>query len=248
YIPGPTKGFVKDIPLFSDADNATNPLLYYAAGPYLSTQSWPGAYFMEGVDYDTDWNSVDTAGAAVWGYSTDILGDVDPWLWDRGSSVNIAGYLDLTSCTEADIEDDPDLNLALLGDELINFTTATLELDGSYTLSGFKRGRRGTEWATGTHTDHDDFVLASTLIAQEEGLSEVGTELHFKAQTLAREIDGAAPIDIAYTGATLKPYAPARLDTYYDGTDLQCTIIRRPMVGGAWVGGSTIPLSENSEA
>lgn len=248
YIPGPTKGFVKDIPLLSDADNAANPLLYYAAGPYLAAQSWPGAYFMEGVDYDTDWNSVDSASGATWGYSTDALGEADPWLWDRGNTVNVSGYLDLTSCTEADIEADPDLNLALLGDELINFTTATLELDGSYTLSGFKRGRRGTEWATDSHAVNDEFVLASDLIDQEEGLSEVGTMLHFKAQTLAREIDGGAPIDIAYTGATLKPYAPARLDTYYDGTDLQCTIIRRTRVGGAWTGGSTIPLSEASEA
>jgi hypothetical protein len=249
YIPGPTKGFVKDIPLLSDADNDNNPLLYYTAGPYNSTQSWPGAYFMEGADYDTEWNAVDSSSGAEWGYSTDALGDADPWLWDRGNTVNVSGNLMLSSVTEADIDADPALNLALLGDELINFTTATLETDGSYTISGLKRGRRGTEWATGTHAANEEFVLASSLIDQEMGLSDVGDNLHFKAQTLARDIDGAPPIDLEpFTGATLKPYAPARIIWTTDGTDMFGEIIRRTRVGGSWVGGSTIPLSENSEA
>jgi len=248
YIPGPTKGFVKDIPLLSDADNNANPLLYYAAGPYLSSQAWPGAYIMEGADYDTDWAAVDSSSAADWGTSTDVLADADPWLWDRGNTVNVLGNLTLTSCTEADIEAEPTLNLALLGSELLNFTTATLEGDGSYTLSGFKRGRRGTEWATADHISGEDFVLATSLIEHEEGLSEVGTTLHFKAQTLAREIDGAAPIDIAYSGATLKPYAPARIIWATDGTDLFGEIIRRTRVGGSWTDSGVVPLSENSEA
>jgi hypothetical protein len=154
--------------------------------------------------------------------------------------------------SEADIDADPTLNLALVGStsgwEYINFTTATLNGDGSYTLSGFKRGRRGTEGMCGSHTAGDVFVLASSLDVDEMGGDDVGAAFSFKAQALGRSLDFAIAIDFNYSGATLKPYAPARLKTYYDGTDLQCTIIRRTRVGGAWVGGSTIPLAENSES
>jgi hypothetical protein len=55
-------------------------------------------------------------------------------------------------------------------------------------------------------------------------------------------------IPVDFTGATLKPYAPARLDWTTDGTDLFGEIFRRTRVGGAWTGGSAIPLSELTEA
>lgn len=252
YVPGPTKGFVKDIPLLSDADNNANPLLYYGAGPYTSAQNWPGATIYkgdaDGVDYGEDWGAVDSADASEWGYATEALGDALSTVWDRGNSVNVKGYLTLSSVTEADIDADPSLNFALLGDELLNFTTATLEADGSYTLSGFKRGRRGTEWATAIHVEGEDFVLADEMANEGVGLSDVGTDLHFKAQTFARSPEGVTAIDVGFEGKSLMPYAPARLEVVFDGSDLDCEITRRTRVGGSWVGGSTIPLSENSEA
>lgn len=252
YIPGPTKGFVKDIPLISDNDNNVNPLLYFGAGPYNSTQNWPGAYIMQsdpdGEDYDIEWSALDSSQGATWGHATDALDDANPNLWDRGNSVNVKGNLCLTSSTEAEIDTDPTLNLALLGDELLNFATATLESDGSYTLSGFKRGRRGTEWATADHAVGEDFVLAASLFNEGVGLSDVGVDEHFKVQTLGRAIDSAPAIEVDFDGRSLMPYAPARVKWTTDGTDLFGEIIRRTRVGGSWVGSSTIPLSENSEA
>jgi hypothetical protein len=72
--------------------------------------------------------------------------------------------------------------------------------------------------------------------------------MSFKIQSIGRDVDAAGAIDLTYDGNTLKPYAPASIKWIYDGTDLQGTITRRTRVGGAWIGGSTIPLSENSEA
>jgi hypothetical protein len=156
--------------------------------------------------------------------------------------------LTLTSCTEAEIDADPSLNMAVVGNEIINFATATLEGDGTYTLSKFKRGRRGTEWACSDHVAREDFVLVSTLEKDAVGLSDVGNEMLFKGQTLGRDAVSAPVIEIdPFTGATLKPYAPARLKWSTDGTDLFGEIIRRTRLGGAWVGGTTIPLAENTE-
>jgi hypothetical protein len=257
-VPGPTKGFVLDIPLPYDADNSVNPQLYYGAGSY--SISWPGAAILEG-DLDGDdyveWKSVPASEKATWGFASDALPTANPNLWDRGNTLTVNVYGTLTSSTETAINADPTINLAALrnpttGDtELINFATATLTgTNGSanvYELTGLLRGRRGTEWAM-DHEIGDEFVLIEDLMPVSQGLSEVGVDQFFKAQSYGRDPDTAQVIQVDFAGNSLKPYAPARLKVVYDGTDLDCEIIRRTRVGGTWSGGSTIPLSENSEA
>lgn len=244
YVPAPTKGFVLDIPLVRDSDNSLNPLIYYAAGKYVG--SWPGAVVYEN---GVAWNTVDSSSGATWGYATDTLPNANPWLWDRSNSVNIKLFGDsLSSATEAEIDADPTINMAYLGGELVNFATAILESDGTYTLRGLKRGRRGTEGRCGTHAAGDEFVLVTSLHASTEGLSDVGTELDFQAASLGRDPSASPVIAVDFVGNSLRPYAPARVKWTTDGTDMFGEIIRRTRVGGAWVGGTTIPMSENSEA
>lgn len=254
YVPSPTKGFVLDIPLTADADDLSVPQVHYAAGNYGSGD-WPGATIYKS-DPDADeyavWNGIDAADKAGWGYSTDTLGDADPWCWDRGNSVNITYNGTLTSSTEAAINGDPTINMAVIGTqgayEVINFVTATLESDGSYTLSGFKRGRRGTEWATGLHTTGDEFILVASLDRDGFGLSDVGSTMDFKAQTVGRDPAESMVIEVDFSGATLKPYAPAKLKLVFDGTDLDGTITRRDRLGGGGFLTTTIPQSETTEA
>jgi hypothetical protein len=253
-LPAQVQGFVIDGPLIADADNDVNSLLYTGAG------AWSGATFMgagifRGDDgtYDELFATVTTG--ATWGIAKEALGDARPWMWDRGNSVNVSLQAgSLTSVSEADIDADPSLNLIILGSpsegwEYLNFTTATLESDGTYTLSGFKRGRRGTEVQLDSHAIGDLWILASSLSHEEMGTDDVGDSLSFKAQSVGRAIDAAPAIAInPFTGGTLKPWAPASVQWAYDGTDQQGTIYRRTRVGGSWVGGATIPLSESSEA
>jgi hypothetical protein len=248
------QGFVIDGPLIADADNDVNPQLYTGAGSYANV-TFLGAGIFRGDDgtYDELFATVTTG--ATWGTANEALANMaTPWCWDRANSVNVTLQSgSLTSVSEDDINADPTLNLFALGSvdngyEYLNFTTATLESDGSYTLSGLKRGRRGTEWATGTHAIGDRWILASSLSNEELGTDSIGDNLSFKAQSIGRAIDAAVAIDIApYSGATLKPYAPARVKWVYNGTDLVGTIYRRTRVGGSWVGGSTIPVSETTE-
>lgn len=255
YIPGPSKAMVLDMPLAADAHDASTPQLYFGAGRYLASGGWPGAtLYIADADGDeyAQWNDVASADAMRWGYATDALADAYPWLWDRGNSVNIHlfGGGTLSSVTEAAIDADPTLNLARLGGEWLQFATAVLEGDGSYTLSTFKRGRRGTEGQVGAHAIGDEFVLAADLARDGIGLSEVGTSESFKGATIGRETDGAPVIAMTFAGATLKPYAPCQVRARRDPAtgDWTFTWVRRTRLGGAWVGGTTIPLSEASEA
>jgi hypothetical protein len=249
-VPLLSKGFVLDIPLLSDADEVSVPQLYLAAAPYANG-TWPGATIYQSVDgeYSEDLAGIAAGDRATWGWATDVLPDANPWVWDRGSSVNIVVQVGtLTGATEAAIDANPRLNLALLGDEIIQFTTATLEGDGSYTLSGFKRGRRGTEWACSTHAIRDVFLLLDTAEAEAMGLSDVGDSLSFKAVTGGRTEAGALQIPVTFTGATLKPYAPAHLEAVKESNgDWTITWVRRSRIGGAWVSGTTVPLGEASE-
>jgi hypothetical protein len=249
-VPLISRGHVLDIPLLQDADTSASPLLYLGASPY-ATGAWPGAtiYKQIGTEYTDELDALASSAASTWGYATEALADANPNLWDRLNSVNVriqSGTL--TGCTEADIDAQPMRNLALLGQELVNFTTATLEGDGTYTLSGFKRGRRGTEWACADHAISDVFVLLANVERNERGLSDVGTNMSFKAVTAGRSASGAFPITMApFTGASLKPYAPCHLEAELDGSDWQLSWVRRTRIGGAWTSGTTIPLSEASE-
>lgn len=250
----PTKGFVLDLPLLRDADNSVNPLLYFAASPYVAG-TWPGATMLMSLDggasYEDEWASVPSVAPATWGYAASALPAANPWLWDRGNSVTLKlQYGELVGVTEAECDANPQLNLALLGGELIQFTTATLNMDGTWTIGGFKRGRRGTEWACGTHVANEEFVLLDAAGHNAMGLSDVGSTERFKAVTVGREATSAFPIPVAFGGASLQPYAPARLRAIKDPAtgDWAISWTRRTRVGGAWTGGSAIPLSEASEA
>lgn len=254
FVPSPTKAVVMDIPYLYDSEAEINPQLHIGAGNY-GAGNWPGAIFWEAESENgtyEQWADVEPSEKAVWGYCAEALGDANPWLWDRGNTVTITvkgGAL--TSVTESDIDADPTLNQAAIGTagrwEIVNFTTANYLGDDQYAVSGFKRGRRGTEWAVELHEAGDEFWLAEDLSAEALGLSEVGTELFFRGETVGRDAALAPTINFEFEGETLKPYAPARLKWSTDGTDLFGEIIRRTRIGGAWVGGSTIPLSENSE-
>lgn len=249
-VPLISRGFVADVPLLSDGDSSVSPVVYLAAAPY-ATGAWPGATIYQAVDgeYSEEIADVASSSPATWGYTTGVLSDANPNLWDRGSSVNVRVQTGtLTGTTETVINATPLRNLCLIGRELVNFTTATLEIDGSYTLSGFKRGRRGTEWACAAHAAGDVFLLLDTAEAEALGLSEVGTNLSFKAVTNGRTADSALPVDLVpFSGASLKPYAPCHLRATASGSDWVLGWTRRTRVGGAWTSGTSIPLSEAAE-
>lgn len=248
-IPVISQTFMLDIPLLNDAHNDTNPLLYYGAGPF-SSGIWPGAEIYQAPDYDIQIASVPSNLPTTWGRTTGVLATATPAVWDRKNTVNVRlNYGTLTSATEADCNASPILNLCLVGSELLQFTTATLQGDGSYTLSGLKRGRRGTEWATSAHASGEQFCMVDSLGRVEMGASDIGDALSFKAVTVGRDIASAFPANLTYEGNTNKPYAPAHFRAVKDaGTgDWVFTWVRRSRIGYRWTGNSTVPLGESTE-
>lgn len=257
YISGPTKAYVLDIPLLTDSENTTNVLLHYGSGPYSLLHDWPGAtiFQLDSVENEYGaWEDVESSQRGNWGYAAEALPGANPWIWDERNSLNIYHKGTLVSRTKAEIDAEPSLNLAYLGGEagdgeLLNFADATLEVDGSWTISTLKRGRRGTEWAVDDHATGDLFVVANTLLTDMLGIDEIGGELTFKGQSFGRTLDGAPAFTVPIEARNLKPYAPAHFTAVKDVStgDWNFTWVRRTRVGGNWRGGSTIPLGETSE-
>lgn len=245
---GYTKGLVLDIPLATDADEGL--ITYLAAAPYSPDVPWPGAIFYRstdsGVTFDDQLGTVASNQAATMGYAMSALPDALATCWDLASAVTVQMFDgELTSATKAQVANGA--NRAVLGDEIIGFTTATLVAAHTYQLSGFIRGRRGTEWATGDHATGEPFVLLSGLPRAIMGASDVGDPLYVRPTTNGGPNCFAQTLD-PFSGASLKPYSPAHLAVEDVAGDLVATWVRRTRIGGEAVNGTTPPLGEGSEA
>jgi hypothetical protein len=249
-LAGPTRMELLDIPILQDADDG--PGIYLAALGYLS--GWSGAEVYRSDDGEVFDQLASVVTAAVVGTTTNALAAGTTTIWDRANTLNVT-LIDgsLSSASELNVLNGA--NAALVGAhgrwEVIQFETATLEADGSYTLAKLLRGRKGTEWAVGTHQAGDTFVLltSNTLGRVDKSLNDIGATRNYKAVSLGNDIAAAATIEFANQGVGLKPYAPAHANGSRNGSgDLMIKWIRRTRIGGEWRDYVDASLGEDSES
>jgi hypothetical protein len=139
-------------------------------------------------------------------------------------------------------------NLAMVGEELLQFAHAVPLGARQWRLSGLWRGRRGTEGAIGGQSAGNRFVLleAETLVTQDLSIQTVGSSARVLAQGVGDE--DAAEAEAAVTGISIVPPAPVhlRIDTLPDGS-AEVRWIRRSRLGWDWIDGVDAPLGEESE-
>ncbi len=150
-----------------------------------------------------------------------------------------------------------DTNLALIGSpstdvwELVSWRDATLN-SGVYTLSGFIRGKRGTDVFANSHAAGEFFVpvTASTLFAFRLALGQLNTAFPYKFVPPSSIPENVSAENFTGLGYDLKPYAPAQLTAVLDGSsNIDLDWERRTRVGGEGFlnGAGTVPLAEDSE-
>ena len=252
YVPVASQGFALDFPLLDDSHDWTTPQIYFASGPN-TIGNWPGSTFFKYYDgdYTVEGLTFLSSERATWGVTTNALATANAGLWDRGNTIDVtisASSGSFLSTTEAACEANPLLNLIRVGNEVIQFTTATLVSTDIWQLSGLRRGMRGTEWAMSTHAIGDSVLLLDMVKLQHFGLSDVGTSMSWKDITLGMgptgaDVDALSP----FTGATLKPYSVVDFEAAWSSNDIITTWERRTRIGGAWRSSQTVPLSEDSE-
>ena len=253
YIVGPTNTIMLDIPMLRDAD--TNVGVYVAMNGLTST-TWPGAVLFKSTDSGVTYVAgATTVNAAPTGRATTALGS---WtggnMFDEARTVNI--HLDvgtLSGTTMLDVLNGN--NAAALksgtGWEIIQYKNAVLETDGSYTLSGLLRGRKGTEWAMSGHAVGDIFVALSpswiTRVTMES--SEVGLARKWKAVTFHQELSDAVGFDFTNTSESLECYSPVHIGGGRNqNSDVIINWLPRTRIGGAWSDYSDVPLVEVSQS
>lgn len=168
--------------------------------------------------------------------------------WDRHSHIEVAllgSHMWLEGRSEAAVLQGA--NLALVGDELVQFRDVEVTSAGHVRLRTLLRGRRGTEHAVGGHIADERFVLldGSGPVAVPSSPEMVGRTL------LARAVGafdmGAAPVPLVVRGEALKPLAPAHVRLSQEGGDILVRWIRRSRAGFAWLDFVDVPLGEETE-
>jgi len=172
-----------------------------------------------------------------------------------------AGLIDRTGMIEVDLlradmelssADDIGLdggaNLALIGDELVQFSRALPVGPARWRLGGLLRGRRGTEAAIGRQQAGDRFVLldADAVATVNLPLSMLGSQ----AIILASGVGDADPVrrDVLVSGASVLPPFPAQLTARRgQAGQLVLSWARRSRLGWRWLDGVDAALAEERE-
>ena len=140
-------------------------------------------------------------------------------------------------------------NLAIVGDELIQFGRAEPIGPRRFRLARLLRGRRGTEWAAAGHAAGERFamIVRSALKPIELAHGSLGAEVRVQARGLGDGEGGPIVARIAQ-GETLRPPSPVHLTSARraDG-GLDIHWVRRSRSGWGWLDSIDTPLGETVE-
>jgi len=192
--------------------------------------------------------SIRASAGAVQGIALTALGDGQAALMDEIGSVDVAlvGDAWLESRDLGTLIDGA--NLALLGNELIQFSSAIALGEGRFRLSRLLRGRRGTEWAMGLHEPGERFVLLerAALFPLALTTAQIGARVRVTPRGLA---DGQAqPAELFITGEAMRPLSPVRLRaTILPDGRLECSWTRRSRRGWSWLDFVDAPFDSAAE-
>ena len=238
---GDTTLVLLDIPLINDTDNERGIYLTGSGGQY-----WREASIYVSLDGGSSYDLATILD------SPGTHGICDTALTELGDTVDVTlTEGELESVTIANL--DAGNNKALLGDEIIQFETASLVSGTTYTLTNLRRGLRGTEQAQTSHSIGERFILLTGSDAYLERLTNstitTGQTLYFKALTSGQSLDQVTASTLTYQGNDLKPYAPVNLGATKDEAgNITLNWTRRDRRAGERTDYANFPLSEVSES
>lgn len=198
-----------DIPILSEMDNDYG--VYFTVRRASPGMRWNGCEIFMSTSSTGEYQSIGQMNIeGNFGSSLNTLGnfDIESNDIDRFNSVIVK-----TSGTLGSISYDQLLNgenLCVLGDEVLQFQTATLAGENTYVLSNFLRARYATEQYLSSHTSGERFIMLpkndkSVGRILKESLS-VNQTLFIKAVTLGTKLSDAKAVKFINTAAGLKPY------------------------------------------
>ncbi len=248
---GPVRAVLLDIPSFRLADNDSG--IYVAV--YATFGSFRGAAVLRSTDSGTTYETVgSTAFSSRVGTLDEALPAGPSSVIDNGNvlSVTLATGA-LESITTAALYQGG--NFAAIGAdgrwEIIQFTEADQQSDGSWLLSGLTRGRRGTEHLIGTSEAGDTFVLLDNAVLKIPPKAvDVGRTHLYKAVASGSSPDAVKADSITIEGEILSAFSPGFVQGQMIEGDLVMTWLRRDraLVTELPGYGGDMPLTDAPEA
>lgn len=235
--PGPkgaTSAVFFDTAMVSDDDFDVG--FYVAAAAAIPGATWSGYSLQKSADGGSTWAEVaSTSTASIMGTVETPLGN-----FTGGNVPDYSNffYVDMLYGTLESVTEDAAFagaNAFMLGREVGNYITAELVSEGRYKVSGLLRGRRGTEWAMGSHAADETFALRSTVLNVQTPPSEVGQARLYKAVTFDTAIVAATAVSFTNTAQSARCYAPVHLAGGPSASNAELIeFIPRTRKGGAW--------------
>lgn len=251
-VTGPTLFVPMDIPVISE-NQQNSPSFIGAVAGY--TPGWNGALLVQSQDEGQTWSDVQGfVGPSTIGVVANTLpASASTVIDERVLSVQmIAGQLESITRDQM-LTGRHYVAYGVDGRwEIVRFQSADLQADGTYNVSSFVRGERGTEWATGLHQANDYFILLDDPDNISIGMStdSLIAERTYRAITNGSDLDSASDVDFTYRGVNLEPLSPvypvARRAT--DGA-VTLTVQRRSRLSSSWwANGMEAPVGETALA
>ncbi|TMJ18703.1 MAG: hypothetical protein E6G92_02345 [Alphaproteobacteria bacterium] len=245
-VHGPTVLRLLDLPLGDGTAGA--PLLFAAAAG--SEAGWRRAAIEASFDGGGTWLAAgSTAAPAVIGTVLGALAPAGPALADRESAIEVE-LLNASMWLESRSDDAlaNGENLALVGEELIQFGAADPVGTNRFRLSRLWRGRRGTEWAAALHSAGEGFVLieAESLVPLQAPAGSAGGEARLIAYGIGDPPEGAAA-ERPIAGEAIRPPSPVHLTAEPLDGGVTLRWVRRSRQGWVWPSGGDTPLGEEAE-
>lgn len=251
-LPGPSMFVPLDIPLISEKQQSSPSFIGAMVG---FSPAWTGAMLVQTDDNGQTWKNIQGfSGMSTLGLCENTLPvSASTVIDDRALIVRlIAGELE--SVTRDQML--AGVHYAAYGAdtrwEIVRFQSADLQENGSYRVSGFVRGEKGTEWTTGLHQVNDYFVLLDDPdnISIDMSIESLLSPRIYRGVTLGSDLDSAADVPFTYRGVNLEPLSPVypRAQRAGDGA-LTLSVQRRSRLSSSWwANGMEAPVGETTLA
>lgn len=242
---GPTLLAVIDLPQLTDVPEIAPLIAVVANG---SSGGWRRAALMTSIDGGATFSDAGMTGLpALMGQTVTSLPPGTASLVDRVNVVEV--QLVHPGLTLSDADGDllsAGANLAMIGNEALQFGRATPLGNGRWRLSELWRGRRGTEWAAVVHEAGASFVLVEAAGLARLGSAAAVGGLRVMAVGVG-DVTGVIAIGPAAIGTALCPLAPIGLKAATSAAGLVISWTRRSRDGWRWRNSVDVPLGEEAE-
>lgn len=257
-VGGPCDLYIFNTPLLRDIDDTQGTgSVYYISAKAQSPGDFKSCYLFEAtdtsfLDYEPE-NLIPVE--PTWGTMLTALPNHFDYGLDAHTTMTVRVMSmanDLTVDVLESITYDELLagkNAVMIGNEIVQFMTATARADGrTYDLTNILRARRGTNYATSGHTAGERFVMLEqngSIVKQLNSQSEWAQEHRFKAVPPGGYSEAVYPTSVDMEPNDLKPYTPECVQMSSDGTDVTITFERRSRIGNELADGPpSVPYKE----